>query len=203
MSQSLKALAFVCTLSPSPSESSTQLLTEQVARELDRHDVDTEIVRAVDFNIRPGVQTDMGDGDDWPKLRQKLLAADILIFATPIWVGHASSIAQRIVERLDAELSETDDEGRLLTFGKVATIAVVGNEDGAHKVTADLAQALNDVGFSLPAQAATYWVGEAMQSTDYKDLKETPEKTAAATKTLARNAAHLARLLREKPYPAT
>lgn len=201
MTKALKAVAFVCTLSPSPAESSTQLITEQVARELQQYDISTEIIRAVDYNIRPGVQTDMGEGDDWPKLRKKMLDADILILATPIWVGHPSSVVQRIIERLDAELSESDDQGRMLTYGKVAAIAVVGNEDGAHKVTADLSQALSDVGFTLPAQVSTYWNGEAMQRVDYKDLKETPEKTDETNKTVARHVAHLAKLLSENPYP--
>ena len=87
-------------------------------------------------------------------------------------------------------------------FDKVALIGIVGNEDGAHKVTADLAQGLNDVGFTLPAQGATYWVGEAMGSTDYQDLDEVPEAVSATTATAARNAAHLAQLLRGAPYPA-
>jgi hypothetical protein len=106
-----------------------------------------------------------------------------------------------VLERLDAELGETDDEGRMETFGKVAAVAVVGNEDGAHHVSAELYQALSDVGFTIPANAVTYWVGVAMQATDYKDKQPRPEKTAQTTKTLAANAAHLARLLRDAPYP--
>jgi hypothetical protein len=78
---------------------------------------------------------------------------------------------------------------------------VLGNEDGAHAITADLYQALGDVGFSIPSQGGVYWNGEAMHTTDYKDLPETPEKVASATATLARNAAHLAKLLVERPYP--
>jgi hypothetical protein len=87
-------------------------------------------------------------------------------------------------------------------FGKVAIAVVVGNEDGAHKITADFFQALNDVGFSIPAQAAVYWNGEAMQATDYNDLDEVPEAVASATQTAAKNAAHLAQLLRAQNYPA-
>jgi len=117
-------------------------------------------------------------------------------------MGQPSSVCKMVLERLDAELSETDDEGRPLTYGKVAGIGVVGNEDGAHHVTAEVAQALTDVGFTLPASAATYWVGEAMQSVDYKDMTPTPEKTAATTRTLAANASHLAALLSASPYPA-
>ncbi len=201
MYKSLTAVALVCTLSPSPANSSSDLIAKHVAEELKDHNVETEILRVVDFNIKPGVQIDMGDGDDWPKLRQKIMNADILLIATPIWLGHASSVTQRVLERLDAELSETDDNGRLQTYGKVGVVAVVGNEDGAHKVTADVFQGLNDVGFSVPASGSTYWVGEAMQATDYNELSEVPEKTAAATKSLAANAAHLAQLLSAKQYP--
>jgi multimeric flavodoxin WrbA len=164
--------------------------------------LETEEVRVVDYDVRPGVETDMGDGDEWPQLRAKILAADVLVFCSPTWVGHMSSVAQRVIERLDAELSETDEQGRPILTGKVAVTAVVGNEDGAHKITADLYQSLGDVGFTIPAQGGTYWNGEAMHTTDYQDLAETPEETASATATLARNAAHLANLLAESPYPA-
>ncbi|MFJ5088343.1 flavodoxin family protein [Streptomyces sp. NPDC088674] len=197
----MRALGLVCTLNPSPKRSSSHLLAEQVMTELAGLGVETEVVRIADHDVRPGVGLDMGEGDAWPALREKVLAADILLLATPIWLGHPSSLCQRVLERLDAELSETDDQGRLLTYGKVGVVAVVGNEDGAHKVSADLFQALDDLGFSLPPGAVTYWVGEAQQGTDYQDLKETPESVAATTHTLAVNARHLAGLLRETPYP--
>ncbi|WP_203582122.1 flavodoxin family protein [Microbacterium hibisci] len=197
----LRALALNCTLKPSPGESSGQLMAQQVLDALAEHDVTGEQLRVVDFDVRPGVETDMGDGDEWPRIREKVLAADILVFATPTWMGNMSSVAQRVLERLDAELSETDDEGRAILAGKVAVAVVVGNEDGAHAITAALYQALGDVGFTIPSQGGVYWNGEAMHTTDYKDLPETPEEVATATATLARNAAHLATLLRERPYP--
>jgi multimeric flavodoxin WrbA len=146
---------------------------------------------------------DMGDGDEWPAIREQLMAADILIVSTPTWVGHMSSVAQRVLERLDGELSETDDSGRPLITGKVAVTAVVGNEDGAHKITADLMQGLNDMGFTIPAQGGTYWNDEAMGSRDYQDLDETPEAVASTTATLAENAAALARALMANPYPSS
>ncbi|MER7620917.1 NAD(P)H-dependent oxidoreductase [Streptomyces sp. NPDC126503] len=197
----LRAVALVCTLSPSPAPSSSQLLAEQTMAALSEHGVTGKTIRIADHDVRPGVQIDMGEGDAWPEIRDTVMGADILVLATPIWLGHPSSIAQRVLERLDAELSETDDEGRLLTFGKVAAVCVVGNEDGAHKVSADLFQGLNDVGFTLAANAVTYWVGEAMQGTDYQDLDKVPEATARATRTLAANTAHLARRLKYAPYP--
>jgi multimeric flavodoxin WrbA len=196
------ALIMNCTLTPSPGESSTQLMAEDIAREMARHDVGATVVRAVDHDVRFGVTTDEGDGDAWPALRERMLAADVLVLVTPIWLGQPSAVTKMVLERLDAELAETDDAGRLLTYGKVAGVGVVGNEDGAHHVTAELYQALSDVGFTIPANAVTYWVGEAMQGTDYKDKQPTPEATAGTTATLARHTAHLAGLLRDAPYPA-
>jgi multimeric flavodoxin WrbA len=197
----LTAVVLNCTLKPSSESSSTQLLSEQVVEALAEHKVDSEIVRVVDHDVRFGVTADEGDGDQWPTIREKIVAADILVLATPIWMGQPASVAKMVMERLDAELGETDDEGRPSMFGKVATVAVVGNEDGAHHVSAEVYQGLSDVGFTVPAQAVTYWVGEAMHATDYQDLPSTPEKTAQTTRTLAANAAHLARLLRGHNYP--
>jgi multimeric flavodoxin WrbA len=198
----LRALVLVCTLKPSPSESSSSLLGTQVLRALEQHGVTGEVVRVVDHRVRFGVTTDEGEGDEWPQLREKMLASDILVMATPIWLGQPSSVCKLVLERLDAELGETDDEGRMLTFGKVAVVAVVGNEDGAHHVSASCFQALNDVGFTIPANGVTYWVGEAMQATDYQDVSPAPEKTQTTTRTVAANAAHLARLLKGANYPA-
>jgi multimeric flavodoxin WrbA len=197
----LTALALNCTLTPSPAGSSTQLLTDQVLAALGKHGVTSETIRVVDLDVKPGVEKDMGDRDAWPGIREKMLAADIFVLGTPTWMGHMSSVAQRVLERLDAELSETDDEGRLETFGKVALTVVVGNEDGGHAITADLFQALNDVGFTVPANGGVYWNGEAMTTTDYKDLDETPEAVASVLATMSANAAHLATLLKERTYP--
>ena len=198
----LTAVVLVGTLTPSPAPSSSELLGRQVLAALGEHGVTGTVVRLVDHDVRPGVQTDMGDGDAWPPIRAQILAADILVLATPIWMGQPSSVTKRALERLDAELSETDDQGRLLTYGKVAAVAVVGNEDGAHHTSAEIFQALNDVGFSLAAGAVTYWVGRAMETVDYQELDETPEPVASATATLAANTAHLARLLAREQYPA-
>ena len=197
----LTALALVCSLKPSPAPSSSQLIAEHLLEELGKDDVSGEVVRVVDHDVKPGVEKDMGDGDEWPAIRDKILAADILIFATPTWMGHHSSVAQRVQERLDAEAAETDDAGRPILLGKVGVVAVVGNEDGAHHIIAEAFQALNDVGFTIPAQGATYWNGPAMGKTDYNELDEVPEATASTTAAVARNAAHLARLLVASKYP--
>lgn len=198
----LRALALVCTLTPAPKESSSERMGRQLLAALGEHDVTAGLVRVVDHDVKPGVQLDMGDGDEWPAIRQQVMDADILVLATPTWLGQHSSVAQRVLERLDAELSETDGEGRLKTFGKVAVVGIVGNEDGAHHISGVLFQALNDVGFSLAANAVAYWndqVGGDYR--DYKDLAETPDSVQKTISKVAANAAHLARLLKAQQYP--
>ncbi|RVT39558.1 flavodoxin family protein [Sphingobium algorifonticola] len=199
----LKALALNCTLKADTGEdSSTDVMIGVLGQAFGKKGVTvSETVRVAALDIKPGVTSDEGDGDAWPALREKILAHDILIFGGPIWMGQISSVAKRVLERMDAFLSETDDEGRMPSYGKVAVAAIVGNEDGAHFSSAQLFQALNDVGWTIPAVAACYWVGEAMGSTDFKDLKKTPQKVTKTAKMVASNAAHLAGLLQSTPYP--
>jgi multimeric flavodoxin WrbA len=199
----LKAFGLNCSLkSTSGGESSsTDVLLRQFFDALATHGVTGEIVRAADHNIKPGVKSDEGDGDAWPDLRKKLLAADILVIGSPIWLGQPSSVAKRVLERMDAFLDEKDGKGRMPSYGKVAICCVVGNEDGAHHVGAEVLQALFEVGFTIPAGGSTYWVGEAMGSQEYKEFKKPPEAVDKWNKMLASNTAHLARLMKEKPYP--
>ena len=199
----LKALAFNATLKGGSSKepSSTDRMLGLIADALKNHDVETETIRLADYNIKPGVTSDEGDGDDWPAIREKLLKANILIMGTPIWLGQTSSVCKRALERMDAFLEETDDKGRMVSYGIVGAVAVVGNEDGAHHVSAEVYQALNDVGFTIPANAVAYWVGEAMGSKNFVDLDEVPDVVTKAVEMLARNTAHLAKLLSAVQYP--
>lgn len=202
MTTPLKALALNCTLKPSDKTSSSDKLLGEIAEAFKPHGVETEIVRVAAFNVLPGVASEAeGPCDGWPALRAKIIASDILVMGTPIWLGQPSSVCKRVLERLDAFLGETDERGHMPSYGKVACVAVVGNEDGAHHVCAEVFQALNDVGFTLAASGSTYWVGEAMHKTDYIELKQAAEKTATATRTMAATTAHLARLLQANAYP--
>lgn len=199
----LTVFALNCSLKSSENdeESSTDKMISDLFAALALHGVEGAVLRASDFDIKPGVSSDEGDGDEWPALRAKIMEADIFVLATPIWLGQPSSVAKRVVERMDAFLGETDDAGRMPAFGKVAIVAVVGNEDGAHHCHAAMFQALNDVGFTLAANAGVYWVGEAMGSTNYVDLDDVPEAVDGALKMAASNAAHLARALKANAYP--
>jgi len=199
----LRAQPINCTLkAKAGATSSTDAMIDLLAAELRKADVEVaETIRIAAHHVPPGVSSDEGDGDEWPEIRRKILEADILIFGTPIWMGQASSVAKRALERMDAFLDETDEAGRMPSYSKVAIAAIVGNEDGAHAASAQIFQSLNDVGWTIPAVACCYWVGEAMGSVDFKDLKATPRVVTRTVKMVAGNAVHLAALLKAHPFP--
>ena len=201
----LTAIPINCTLkAKSDKPSSTDAMIAVLAKAFEKRGVTiAPTIRIAAHAVLPGVTSDEGEGDEWPALREKILAADILIFGTPIWMGQPSSVAKRVLERMDAFISETDDEGRMPPSSKVAVAAIVGNEDGAHHVSAEIFQALIDVGWTVPAGAACYWVGEAMGSVDFVDLKKVPDKISETAATVATNATHLAGLLKAKPFPGS
>jgi multimeric flavodoxin WrbA len=201
-SSNLTAVALNGTLKASGTGgvSSTDKMLSLLLKELEAEGVTSRTIRLADHDIKPGVTSNEGAGDAWPSIRSQILDADILVAGTPIWLGQPSSVIKRALERMDAFLSEKDDEGRMVSYGRVAAVAVVGNEDGAHHVSAELFQALNDVGFTLAPNAVTYWVGEAMNSKDFRDFDEVPETVSSTVKMVARNTVHLARLLKQNPY---
>ena len=194
-------LALNCTLKGEGQDSSTQVLLDHVTGLLHERGWKGSTVRVVDRNVAFGVTEDEGDGDGWPEIHQELLAADLLVWGTPIWLGHPSSVTQMALERVDSLIADTDDRNQMRSVDKLAIAAVVGNEDGAHMVGSQVFQGLNDAGFTIPPGGMTYWVGEAMQGTDLKDLDEIPEKTASTAATMVANATHLAQLLRDRPFP--
>jgi multimeric flavodoxin WrbA len=199
----LTAIAINCTLKRSSGESSsTDKMIGLLVSELKKRDVGfLGTIRIADHDVKPGVTSDEGEGDEWPELRRRILEADILVFGTPIWLGQASSLAKRVTERMDAFLSETDERSRMPSFGKVALVAVVGNEDGAHNVSAQLYQALADTGWTIPPSGTCYWVGEAMGGVDFQDLPDIPDKVMETAAMAASNAAHLAGMLKARPFP--
>jgi multimeric flavodoxin WrbA len=199
----MKALALNCTLKRSPDESNTAALAQVVLDALAAHGVETEMVRVADRVVEPGVVSEpVTDRDEWPALREKLVAADILVVATPTWLGQPSSIAKRVLERMDAMLSETKDDGRPLAYDKVAGVVVTGNEDGAHHCIAEISGALNDLGYTIAAQGWTYWnKGPGPGEEEYLSSGET-EGSNTTGRTAAQNLLAVAEALRAHPLPA-
>lgn len=197
----MKALILNSTLKRAPEPSNTEALARVVINALEQQGVQTELLRVLDYNVLPGVSSDEGNGDEWPRLREKVLACDILIIATPTWLGQPSSVSKRVLERMDAMLSEQDDQGRPVAYNKVAGVVVTGNEDGAHHVISEISGALLDIGFTVPGQAWTYWnkgpgPGETYLETDYKH-----DWSKSTGELMAYNLVAVARALQVTPIP--
>ena len=154
----MHAIVLNGTLKRSPDTSNTEALARVVTGALEQRGVTVDMVRLVDHVIEAGVVADpITDADEWPAIRARILDADIVLLATPTWLGQPSSVIKRALERMDAFISETDEEGRPVLYDKVAGFVVTGNEDGAHHVIAELAQAAIDLGLTVPGNSWTYW----------------------------------------------
>lgn len=197
----MKALILNCTLKPSPETSSTEALAQVVIDELKKGGAESELVRLVDLNLKPGVKTDQGEGDGWPAVHAKIMAANIVVFATPTWVGQMSSVCMRALERMDAMFEETDDSGRPVAFGKVGGIVITGNEDGANHIVATVSQALIDMGFTMPAQSWTYWHLGPGPGPDYVETNQGHDYADRVGRNAARNLLALAKVLKPETYP--
>jgi len=197
----MKALIINCTLKKSPETSNTAALAQVVRDELDRLGAETASVRAVDLDLPAGVKTDQGPGDQWPAIHEAILDSEILVIASPTWLGRPSSVAQRVLERMDAMLGETDDDGRPVAYGRVAGVVVTGNEDGAHHVISEISGALVDLGFTIPGQAWTYWHLGPGAGPDYLDDQRGHEWSDKTGRTMAANLFAAAKALRGNPLP--
>jgi multimeric flavodoxin WrbA len=198
----MKALILNCTLKPSPQVSNTEALAREVISELERLRVETKLIRVADHNVKTGIKSDLGEGDSWPAILKELLASEILIMATPTWMGTLSSIAMRVLERINGLYTAKDDKGRPITYDKVAGFIVTGDEEGARHVVTEMASALMDVGFTIAPQSYTYWnngpgPGDSYLESDFrKDWSKETGKTAAA------NVVAVAKALKQCPIPA-
>ncbi len=204
----LRAVIVNCTLKPSPETSHTDTLLDIVTTIMRENDVGVDVVRAVDHTIAPGVQPDMTEHgaarDDWPAIWEKVAACDILILATPIWLGEKSSVCQRVIERLYAHSGQTNDKGQYIFYGKVGGCIVTGNEDGIKHVAMGVLYSLQHIGFTIPPQADAGWIGEAGPGPSYGDEAENGppvgtdnDFTRRNTTFVTWNMLHLARMLKD------
>ena len=200
----VKVVGLNCSLKGGSTPSNTQVLMDEVVEQMRLHDeVEYDVIRVADHDVKPGVEADMGDGDEWPAIAARVLDAEVLLFGTPIWVGHPSSVAQRAMERMDSWLFSYNELGQKKPYGRVAAIVVTGNEDGGHLVHAQCAQALNDFGFTFPPESRTYWTGWSDRSPEvsYPKAGRDHPSTKYMTSHTARNLVYFAKALRELKLP--
>lgn len=200
----LSALFLNCTLKPTGSPSHTEALIGVSQAILQANGVATEVLRPADFELPPGVYPDMTehgfDRDDWPALSHKVMAADILVIGTPIWLGEESSVCRRVIERLYGESGKLNEQGQYVYYGRVGGCIVTGNEDGVKHCAMTVLYALQHLGYTIPPQADAGWIGEAGPGPSYADEGSGgPENdfTQRNTTFLTWNLMHLARLLKD------
>jgi multimeric flavodoxin WrbA len=200
----MRVLCLNCTLKLSPAPSNTGDLAEHVLADLRERGFETETVRITDHVVDPGVVSEaVTDRDEWPRIHAKVLAADVLIIATPTWLGQPSSVSKRVLERMDAMLSETqDDDATPVAYGKVAGVVVTGNEDGAHHVIGEVNGALNDIGYTLPAPCSSTSSSGPGPGEEEWDSTEERDWTLKTGRAMASNLAAVATALRVNPIPA-
>jgi len=198
----LSAVLLNCTLKKSPEVSNTQALMDHVVEHLETLDVGCESIRIVDHHVPFGVSSDEGDGDEWPSILEKIIAADILIIGTPIWFGVRSSVCQLVIERLDGTYNSTNEVGQYPLYNTVAGVVVTGNEDGAHDAAATTLFNLSHLGCTIPPNADTYWLGDAGPGPSFIEANGwSSEYTQKTTSWMSHNVVHLARMLKEQPIP--
>lgn len=200
----LRAVFINCTLKKSPRMSHTQGLMDRSIAIMEKVGVKVDTIRAVDHDIPPGVQPDMTeegfDADDWPGLHKKVMAAQILVIGTPIWLGEKSSVCTRIIERLYSNSGDLNDQGQSDFYGRVGGCIVTGNEDGIKHCAMNILYSLGHVGFTIPPQADAGWIGEAGPGPSYLDEESSgPDNdfTNRNTTIMTWNLLHFARMLKD------
>lgn len=180
--------------------SNTGELAELVLEHMKKYNIISEEIRLSDKRIPVGLGFRESDDDEWPEIVQKIKAANIVIFATPIWWGGRSSLMQRVIERMDALDEEYRADGRSALYNKVAGIVITGSEDGALSTMGLIMTVLTWMGFTLPPECAAYWVGEVGQPTSKdREKRLVNEATKHMAQNLARNLVYYARLLKQHP----
>lgn len=205
----LKALFINCTLTKSPAKSHTELLVNISRGIMEKQGLKVEYLRAVDHDIAPGVYPDMTKQgwkiDEWPEIYKKVLQADILVIAGPIWLGDNSSVTKKIIERLYATSSDLNDKGQWVYYGKTGGCLITGNEDGIKHCAQNILYSLQHIGYTIPPQADAGWIGEAGPGPSYGDKRDdgTPigvdnNFTNRNTTFMTWNLLHMARLLKDQ-----
>lgn len=202
----LSAVFINCSLKRSKDgeASHTQRLMDTAEAIMTANGVKTSTVRAADLDIPPGVYPDMTEHgfetDGWPGVQKTVMAADILVIGTPIWLGDKSSICTRVIERLYGYSGELNDKGQWAYYGRTGGCLVTGNEDGIKHVAMNVLYSLQHLGFVIPPQADAGWVGEAGPGPSYGDDGKVGldnDFTQRNTTFMAWNLMHMARMLKD------
>jgi len=200
----LNAIFLNCTLKRSPELSHTQGLIDISKAIMEKNGVAIQELRPVDYNIAFGVWPDMSehgwDKDDWPIIYEKVMEAEILVITSPIWLGEKSSVCTQVIERLYANSHILSDKGQYIYYGRVGGCLITGNEDGAKHCSMNILYSLQHLGYVIPPQSDSGWLGEAGPGPSYLDEGSGgPENdfTNRNTTFMTWNLLHMARMIKD------
>lgn len=200
----LRAIFLNCTLKKSPELSHTQGLIDISKSIMQKNGVQVDELRPVDFEIAYGIWPDMTtkgwQRDDWPEISKRVMAADILVLGTSIWLGEKTSVATQVIERLYSSSGELNEHGQYAYYGRVGGCLVTGNEDGAKHCSMNILYSLQHLGYVIPPQADAAWLGEAGPGPSYLDPGSGgPENdfTNRNTTFMTWNLLHMARMIKD------
>jgi multimeric flavodoxin WrbA len=202
----LRALFISATLKKSPEVSNTEGLMKASRALMEKHGVKTELIRAIDHDIATGVYPDMRehgwDTDEWPAIyEQRVMPADILVLAGPIWLGDNSSQMKKVIERLYGCSGLLNEAGQYAFYGKVGGCLITGNEDGVKHCSMNVLYSLQHLGYVIPPQADAGWLGPIGPGPSYLDEGSGgPENdfTNRNTTFMTWNLMHVAKMLKDK-----
>lgn len=197
----MKVTILNCSLKKSAEPSNTAALLKEMTDFFKQEGAETVTFRIADLEIPPGVKTKMGDSDDWPAIHEHITGSQIVIIGSPTWMGILSSLAQRVLERMDAMISETDDQGRPILYNRVGGVVVTGNQDGAKHVMSDIAGALVQLGLTVPGHSYTFWNKGPNASENYLDTDYGHEWSRNTGHMAAHNLLSVAKALEASPIP--
>ena len=204
----LNAIYFNGTLTKSPAKSHTDLIIQSSRDLMEKHGIQTELIRTVDHDIAPGVYPDMREkgwaNDEWPEIYKKVQVADIIVIAGPIWLGDNSSETKKLIERLYAQSGDTNEQGQYVYYGKVGGCLITGNEDGVKHCAMNVLYSLQHLGCVIPPQADAGWIGEIGPGASYGDKQDDGTRVGLDNEFTNRNVTfmtwnlmHLAKMLKQ------
>lgn len=203
----LKALFINCTLTKSPKTSNTQGLIDASTNLMEKYGVSTEVIRPVDDDdiatgISPDLRQEGWKADTWPdKYQPKIMVADIVVLAGPIWLGDNSSVAKQVIERMYGSSGETNERGQYIYYDKVGGCLITGNEDGYKHCSMNIIYSLMHIGFTVPPQASAGWVGPAGPGPSYMDKDSGGPESDFTNQTMTFmtwNLMHFAKMLKDQ-----
>ena len=154
----MKVLILQGSLKKAIKDSNTDVLVKLISNSFKDKGSTTNVVQLANrkFEYGTGMNTQNDEKDDMTEVISKILSADAVIFATPIWWDNHSSLIQSVIERMDSIESWSYNNKFYPLYGKIFGVAVSGSSDGYQKIYGQLFYWATSLGFTIPPHCGVY-----------------------------------------------